>query len=319
MNAASILLTTHNRAAILKETLQAMTAVDRRPLEAEWIVVNNNCTDDTDQVVESFRSKLPLRLLHETKPGKNCALNLALRTVPLHPLVVFTDDDTSPAADWLSEIGRASERWPKHAVFGGRIDPRWPGGERPAWIEDQALRSFGFSEHHVSEQEGPYPAGVYPFGPNYWVRKDLFDQGRRFREEMGPIGGSRIMGSETSFLVPLATAGYEMIYCPKVKVEHRIKPGDCADRVLCRRAFSLGRGNAQLGEIHHRQLLERWPAAWHARQALKLAWAYARLLSSYFIISRQLRLVRRCRNYIYLGQTLETTRMARSQPAAPVR
>ncbi len=133
MQSISILIPTHNRAAIVEETLETMLRVDRAGMNVEWVVINNASTDRTDDVLRSYCGRLPLRILHEARPGKNRALNRGLHDAPLGDIVVFTDDDIAPTINWLEEIVAACDRWPQHDVFGGRILPRWPNGTRPHW------------------------------------------------------------------------------------------------------------------------------------------------------------------------------------------
>jgi len=305
MTSLSVIIATYNRAAILKETLEAMTQVDRTALDVQWIVVDNNSTDDTAAVLESFSCRLPLKCLFEPKPGKNNALNTVLRSAVLQDIVVFTDDDISPASDWLIQIARACERYSDISVFGGRIALRWPSAP-PRWLVSSWMRSFGFSEHDFGPVDRPYAPGCYPFGGNFWLRRELFESGRTFRAEMGPMKDKRIMGSETSFLRPLAEEGEKMVYCPEVVVEHRIKTSDGHFRTLRKRAYSLGRGIAQMSGLHHKHLYIERPRLWHLRQALKaligtskLAWAYCRPTQAG-------RIEAVCRAYAYLGHLVET-------------
>ena len=116
----SVLIATYNRAEILRQTLESMTDLDREGLAVEFVVVDNNSSDHTKQVVESFSGKLPIRYLFESRPGKNCALNKALDEVALAKLVVFTDDDVDPRKDWLKAVVSASRHWPRFSVFGGK-------------------------------------------------------------------------------------------------------------------------------------------------------------------------------------------------------
>src|SRR5687768_2828620 len=95
----SILIATHNRAKILRRTMKAMEALVRAGVSVEWVIVDNNSSDETRLVVESFRERLPLRYLFEPRPGKNYALNKALSEVELGDVVVFTDDDVTPNPD----------------------------------------------------------------------------------------------------------------------------------------------------------------------------------------------------------------------------
>lgn len=272
-----ILIATHNRAEMLAATLDAMTRVHRHNLDAEWVVINNACTDHTDEVVRSFRKRLPLRVLHQPIPGKNRALNLALDTCAARDVVIFTDDDVTPCPGWLTAIRDAVSRWPDHDGFGGRIVPLWPDGAKPDWIREPWLLSIGFAWHDLGPSETPYPPATYPFGPNFWVRGSVFRNGLRFQESIGPVGGSRIMGSETSFLKEIAERGHRMMYCPAASVGHRIKPADCDPRVLARRMRSHGRGRARIHGVNYRNLLTDHPWRWLVRQRIKLVIEHARL------------------------------------------
>ncbi len=74
----------------------------------ELLVVNNNCTDDTDGVIESFASTLPIRrLLRGAKPGQSNARNLAIREAT-GSYLVWTDDDTLVAPNWLESMAQRS-------------------------------------------------------------------------------------------------------------------------------------------------------------------------------------------------------------------
>lgn len=272
-----ILIATHNRARILAETLEAMTKLERPGMEVEWVVVNNACDDATDAVVDSFRTRLPLRLLHQPVPGKNRALNLALDHCPPCDTVVFTDDDVGPCPDWLVAIREAIGRWPDDAVFGGPILPQWPDGTPSPWIREPWLLSIGFAHHDFGPTESPYPPATYPFGPNFWVRNTLFRDGLRFPESIGPVGATRIMGSETSFLKDLAQRGHRMVYCPAARVAHRVKTTDCDPRVLARRMASHGRGRARIHGVDFHNLLSEHPWRWHARQVVKFGLEHALL------------------------------------------
>ncbi len=59
-------------------TLERMTELVV-PADTAWeiLVVNNNCPDDTDQVVAEFKGRLPIRMVSEPAPGKSHPLNRA--------------------------------------------------------------------------------------------------------------------------------------------------------------------------------------------------------------------------------------------------
>ena len=99
----SICVCTWNRAALLDQTLTAMRQL-RIPVGVEWeiLVVNNQCTDDTDLILSQHARRLPLRRLLEAKQGLSNARNCAVAG-SLGELILWTDDDVVVDPEWLSE------------------------------------------------------------------------------------------------------------------------------------------------------------------------------------------------------------------------
>jgi glycosyltransferase involved in cell wall biosynthesis len=259
----TILLPTFNRAEPLRETLAALSAVDYSGIDWEIVVIDNNSSDHTPEVVKSFQGHLPICYLRETRPGKNSALNKALRECSLKHIVVFTDDDVTPDRDWLKQIVQISARWPDIAIFGGRVDVRWPG-ERPEWASTDWIQAIGFSQHDLGDREVFYDARACPFGPNYWVRKEVFRTVSEFDENLGPRPANRLMGGETVFLLELQSRGFEALYSPLARVQHRIAPQECCISALRRRGYRFGRAQARLHgwtrEETHRKSAVLWAA-----------------------------------------------------------
>lgn len=262
MVGVSILLPTCNRDTVLDGTLGALARVEMSGIDCEIVVINNNSRDGTDDVIARYSGRLPLISLKEERPGKNPALNGALRTRQMKEVIAFIDDDVTPAKDWLIELASATTRWPDVAVFGGRIGVRWPDAQGPEWAASAWVKAFGFSWHEYAEREVFYIPPAYPFGPNYWVRRRVFDAVPLFDETIGPRPGQRVMGSETSFLMELDRHGFRMLYCPKAYVEHRIHPRECSVAGLRRRGYAFGRGQVRLFGLHRAAVYRRSRALW---------------------------------------------------------
>lgn len=263
----SVLMATRNRADLLKPTLEAMCRVRRGSLSVEFVIVPNACTDQTHAVLAQFQSRLPLKVLNEPVAGKCRALNRALRDPELGRIVVFTDDDVTPEEDWLLEIVASCDRLPNYSVFGGRIDCEWPNGlDVPKWAGPDRIRQMAFSQHIMGDRECEYAEGFSPYGPNYWVRREAL-RGVTFLESIGPRPGNSTLGDETLFLEQLRSNGHALLYCPSVRVRHRIE----ADRVtwlaLCNRALQYGRGWRYVSGVPAQGLLERSRTAWQMRVA----------------------------------------------------
>jgi GT2 family glycosyltransferase len=260
-----------------------MTSVDRSGLDLDLVVVDNNSTDDTRQVVASFAGRLPVRCLQEPRPGKNCALNRALRDCALKEIVVFTDDDVTPRTNWLQEIVRSTERWPDVAIFGGQIEVEWPGGREPVWTKIPWILAFGYSRHMLGDQELFYESPQCPFGPNLWMRRSVFAMVDGFDESLGPRPTNRLMGGETALLRSLQARGLKALHVPQAHVRHRIQAGECTVQALRRRAYRFGRGQVRLHGLtrapeHARSALYWWLlwAADYGYTAARYAWGWIR-------------------------------------------
>ena len=262
MSAITVLIPTHNRCAELKQTLEAMYRVDRHGIACEFVVIDNNCTDSTPQVLAEYKQRLPLISLQEKRPGKNCALNKALRECSMRDIVVFADDDVSPNENWLQEIVAATKKWPNIAVFGGRIHVKWPNDHQPDWAASGWIMEIGYSLHDLGNDDMLYSSRACPFGPNYWVRKTVFDCLPFFDETIGPRPENRIMGSETSFLLALKRLGFQMLYYPGARVLHRILTKECSVPRLRRRGYWYGRGEVKLHGWHRRGVCARSKVLW---------------------------------------------------------
>src|SRR6516162_4873021 len=116
---------TFNRAESLRRTLDSLVAM-RVPSDLVWeiVVVNNNSTDHTDDIIGEYIDRLPVRREFELRPGKSNALNRAI-DVAKGDYLVWVDDDVLVDAGLLTAYVEAFRRWPEAAVFGGRIRPRY--------------------------------------------------------------------------------------------------------------------------------------------------------------------------------------------------
>ena len=276
----SVIIATYNRAEILRQILENMTRLDREGLSVEFVVVDNNSSDHTKEVIESFTERFPVRYLFEPKPGQNCARNRALEDVELGRFVVFTDDDVEPRKDWLKAIVSISERWPEYSVFGGKIYVVWPSVQIPKWAHKPNIKSLCFAEHNYAESECVYAPGQYPFSGNFWVRRDLLANGRRFDESIAWHPKNRILATETTFLQQLSEEGHGMLYTPDAVLGHRISPEQLSLKYIIKRAFQRGRGIAHAQPLCRLALLNEHPVLWRFIRVAAIARLTFSLLTS---------------------------------------
>src|SRR5712664_4657115 len=172
----TVLLATRNRAAILREVMEAYCHLHVPASGWKLVVVDNASTDQTQEVLASFIGRLPLHSIHEPRLGKNFALNAGLSCVE-GDLVVLTDDDAFPNPDWLAQLRTAADAQPAFTMFGGVVLPRWEVPP-PAWVRwVDAGPVYTISDPAL--QEGPIEAHLL-FGPDMAVRASAFQSGTRF-------------------------------------------------------------------------------------------------------------------------------------------
>src|SRR5690349_2692345 len=100
----TVAICTWNRAAVLRRTLNQLLQL-QVPTGVNWelLVVNNNCTDNTDEVCEELSGLLPLRVLHERQTGHARAARLAIQE-SRGRFIAWTDDDVLVDPGWLEAI-----------------------------------------------------------------------------------------------------------------------------------------------------------------------------------------------------------------------
>ena len=129
----SVAICTWNRAGLLDQTLAEMCKL-RIPAGVDWelLVVNNNSTDHTDEVIARHSKLLPLRGLFERNkefPTPKTAQWTRLReTCCCGRMTTCWSMNTG----WREYV-RAANDWPEASFFGGRIDP-WYETEPPGWF-----------------------------------------------------------------------------------------------------------------------------------------------------------------------------------------
>lgn len=238
----SVAVCTWNRAGLLRRALEQMTRLVV-PEDVEWelLVVNNNCTDATDEVVAAFARSLPIQGLREPQPGLSHARSRAVQAAA-GDYILWTDDDVLVDESWLRAYRDAFARWPRAAVFGGPIRPLFEGSP-PAWLERTLPRIGGvFAVRDLGTE--PVPLGVagdrLPYGANYAVR--MIEQ-RRFlyRADLGRRpGGVLLGGEERELLSEILGSGATGWWVPAARVRHIIPPERQTIRYV--RAYCAGYG-----------------------------------------------------------------------------
>ncbi len=108
----SVLICTFNRSALLRRTLESFVVQQGLGLPFEVVVVDDGSADDTRELVESFRGRLPVRFAYQANSGLASARNHALFLARGY-LALLQDDDDIADARLLSEHARMHHLHPE--------------------------------------------------------------------------------------------------------------------------------------------------------------------------------------------------------------
>ena len=244
---------TWNRARYLAKTLEQMTTL-AIPAGVEWelLVVNNNCTDDTDAVIAAYSGRLPVRRLSEPVPGLAHARNLVVREAS-GDIIVWTDDDAIVASTWIEVIVRTFEEHNADWVF-GRSFPMWEA-QPPAWYSHRfdgyfALLDYGPNAFVVSDLDHPF------YGLNNACRRAAVVALGPYRQEFGLAGNVGGVGEDMDMFGRALHAGNRIVYAPDAVVQHII-PASRTTTTLQRRKAWIG-SEAYLQLLSERAKGEPW-------------------------------------------------------------
>jgi glycosyltransferase involved in cell wall biosynthesis len=221
--AVSVVISTYNRCQLLRGALESVLAQETGGVFYEVIVVDNNSTDRTREVVEEFtaRGQANLRYVFEGCQGLSHARNAGIAEARA-PLIAFTDDDVCAARNWVASIKRAFDKHPEVDCVGGKVLPRWPK-QPPAWLTREhwpplALVDYGETPFHT-DLERP----LCIVGANLSLRRSVFDEIGLFAPEYQLI--KDITGSTEDYELQrrLWLAGRKGMYVPGIVVSAEVQ------------------------------------------------------------------------------------------------
>lgn len=301
MTAASVVVCTRDRAALLGTTLRGALA-EARTRGAELLVVDNASTDGTATLLADFAAQADgaVRVVHEPEVGLSAARNRALAEAR-GEVAVFLDDDAVPRPGWLAVL-LAPYAEPGVGCVGGRILLAF-ATRPPSWLVPALHPAFSGYDPGDGPRRIRYGGrDWYPFGANVSFRVATARRLGGFSRHMGLRGGEQLQHEETDLCFRIDRAGEEIRYAPDAIVDHRILTDRLTPEWLLRRYRSGGR-SAAIFILKNRGLLR---ALWRVR------WLYgADLLARRYVPRAPVdagRLVRECRRQEAVGYVVGLAR-----------
>jgi glycosyltransferase involved in cell wall biosynthesis len=309
----TVILCTFNRCQLLARALESVLAAavpssDGCPDECEFLVVDNNSSDATREVVELVRQRYPgrLRYLFEPRQGLSHARNAGIREAQ-GEVLIFVDDDVTVDPRWLEHLADPF-RNPACSAAGGRILPDWSSAP-PGWLpihECYALAPFAAFDLGLE----PGPLGEPPFGANMAFRKAMFDRYGTFRTDLGRCGTGMMSNEDTEFGRRLLAGGELLLYAPSSVVYHPVSQERLQKKYLLRWWYGKGRADTREfgADPDARFFLKGVPIVSFRR--------LARWLVQWMVtLNRARRFSAKLKVYNKLGEVVECYQMARGKHA----
>jgi glucosyl-dolichyl phosphate glucuronosyltransferase len=219
----SVVIATHNRAALLSKALEALRRQEYAPGD-EVIVVNNASTDETADVISRAAKGFPtpLHALNESRPGKTAALNTGLAATR-SDILALTDDDVRVAGNWIPTI-RSLFMGSTLALVGGHVAPDWEC-EAPRWLRVEEESQYGVMcsplalLHYGQAQELGRRTVL---GANMAIRRTVLQALGDFNPQLTRRPGTLLGGEDHDFCERAVAAGYRCEYRPEMLVRHRV-------------------------------------------------------------------------------------------------
>ncbi len=242
---ASVIVCTYNRCKSLAVTLEsAANLVLSEDVKWEVVVVDNNSSDSTQDVVQRFGVRSPgrFRYVLEKNQGLSHARNRGIHEAQWQ-ILAFTDDDVILDAWWLERLISAL-KVDLYAGAGGRILPD-STFDLPKWLSGETMRLGGVLPFFDC---GPNLADLHqaPFGANMAYRRDAFEKYGYFRTDLGRKGKTLMSSEDAEFGRRLLSAGENLRYVPSAVVYHPVTEERMRKSYFQSWWFGLGRSSVLL-------------------------------------------------------------------------
>jgi glycosyltransferase involved in cell wall biosynthesis len=236
----TIVVCTYNRASILDSCLASLEKQRVDGVRWSGIVVDNNSTDETEQIVQRYiqRGVIPgLRYVSENRQGIIYARIRGIRETNSE-FIAFLDDDGMLSTDWLEQALEFLKNHPKAGVVGSRVRLLWE--VPPADVYRRHSRAFGEQDYGDQPLKLPFKNFDDLVGNGLIVRRAAVESSGWMNHCIlsGRSGDNLESGEDTELLYRVINAGYEAWYNPSMRLQHYIT----GDRMSFKRLRRLYNG-----------------------------------------------------------------------------
>jgi glycosyltransferase involved in cell wall biosynthesis len=221
----TVAIPTYNGESRLPELLERLrNQLYTETFTWEIIVVDNNSTDNTADVVKSYQAcwqcPYPLKYCFEVKQGAAYARKFAVVEAK-GKFIGFLDDDNYPISNWVALAYAFGQKYPKAGAYGSQIHPDWEV-EPPK--DFQRLTPF-----LAITERGDLPLlyephkKLLPPSAGLVVRRQAWlDSIPNQMILTGRVSNNTLTSEDLEMLSYIQKSGWEIWYNPKMEISHKI-------------------------------------------------------------------------------------------------
>jgi glycosyltransferase involved in cell wall biosynthesis len=235
----SIIICTYNRDKYIYNVLQSLAQNEFSTDLYEIVLINNNCTDQTEEKCNLFQQNYPhvtFRYFIETEQGLSHARNRGIKEAK-GDILVYVDDDALVNKEYLSAYYELFQNEKDVFAAGGPIIPKYET-EPPKWMSfftKELLTGYLEQGNKIGKFKRKYPGGG-----NAAYRKEVFEKTGLFNVELGRKGGNLVGAEEKDIFDKMATKGMRILYHPKAILYHIIPERKLTNEYFKRLTLSIG-------------------------------------------------------------------------------
>jgi len=251
----SIIIPTHNRAESLKKTIESIVALQDE-VDFELVIVDNNSTDDTKKVTQTY-SRIN-RYVFE----KNTSFTKARSTGAKNAtgdIFLYLDDDVIVHPGSLKEIVSIFGQYSDCGVIAAKILPQYEE-EPPDWTLacQQSFNAWSLYNPETMPFLGTgFQEVSWAAGPMMAIRRDAYEKvggfppdtiGVETNKQIGTFRKLYIGPGDVGICYKIRKAGYRVYYSPKASCFH----------VVFNIRFTVPFWRSRMiGEGHHKAITDR--------------------------------------------------------------
>lgn len=229
----SVVICTYNRDKWILSALESTSNQTLDKAKYEVLVINNNCTDNSEAIIDEFIGKTPelnIRHIKEYQQGLSFARNRGLSEAK-SDLILYMDDDGIADEDLFEQIVRYMHLNPEAVGLGGKVTPIYEG-QKPAWLNQYLTMMV--TEVNYGDKEIICRGKKYPPGCNMTYRTKVLKEVGGFNNDL------KWRVDDKYIFLKVQEVSKNIRYLPTLNVGHNIDEDRTTDNNFDNLSLKLG-------------------------------------------------------------------------------